>query len=651
MPRRDAIHYFTGSPLAARLAKRLASQFTIRPAKEALAWWNRVKKSVIEIKSPAVWLLEGKRGPQGRTAQLALANPNLRLIGVVPTERDLPQRTPREFFAVLAGDTSPALARRVVATTFADIRHVAAQRSATGQRRRAERENAELHRIGVALSSERDLDRLLSLILRKVRETTSADAGSIYLMEESASGERQLRFKLTQNDSVDFPFSEFMLPLTEESMAGYAALRGKTVYLADAYRVPARLPFRFNPSFDRHAGYHTRSVLAVPMKNVSGEVLGVLQLINCKRRRAARLSSASALRHEVIAFPAHAVRLAQSLASQAAVAYENSRLYRAIETLFEGFVKASVTAIEQRDPTTSGHSLRVTALTEGLAEIVDRADTGSYADVRFSAEQMREIRYAALLHDFGKVGVREEVLVKAKKLYPLQLDLIRERFAYIRKEMEARIAGQKVEALLSEGRAGAAGRLAGLDNELAAYLRELDDFLRLIISINEPSLLGEEASERLLEIARRTFPDAAGAERPYLLPDEIRLLSIPRGTLDPGERAQIESHVTHSFHFLAQIPWTKTLHRIPEIARAHHEKLNGTGYPRQLRGREIPLPARMMTICDIFDALHASDRPYKKAVPLDRALAILESMVREAQLDADLFRMFVDARVYERVEG
>lgn len=511
---------------------------------------------------------------------------------------------------------------------------------------RISHELEELNRIGIALSETRDTDQLLELILRKAREITSADAGSLYLVEHVEGEEARLRFKLTQNDSVEFPFAEFTLPLTDQSIAGYCARHGQVVELADAYRMPARMPFHFNKSFDEQAGYRTRSLLALPMKNGKGEVLGVLQLLNCKRSWKARLTDAKVVAKQVHAFPEHAVRLGLSLASQAAVAYENSRLYRDIENLFDGFVNAAVKAIEQRDPTTSGHSQRVCEMTVALAEAVDREPRGPYADLRFSREQMKELRYAALLHDFGKVGVREEVLVKAKKLYPLQYARLMDRFDYIRRDIEANTAEKKVEALLNSSKREAAERISRVDAEARALLKELDRCIEFVAKANEPTILPSGDFEFVGELARRSYRDPRGALRPYLTEEEVELLSIPRGSLAPEERRQIESHVLHSFAFLAQIPWTQEYKRIPEIARAHHEKLNGKGYPHGLNAAEIPVQAKMMTICDIFDALSATDRPYKRAVPTDRALDILKLCVGEGEVDAELFRMFLDAQVY-----
>jgi len=516
----------------------------------------------------------------------------------------------------------------------------------------ATRELEELNRIGIALSETRDVALLLNLILRKAREITAADAGSLYLVErDSETANRalrppRLRFKLIQNDSAQFPFSEHTLPLTEESIAGYCALHAEVIELADAYRIPKSRPFHFNSSFDQEAGYRTRSLIALPMKNGKGEVLGVLQLINCKRNPRARLTGAPTVRRWVRAFPERGARLALSLASQAAVAYENSRLYQDIENLFDGFVNAAVKAIEQRDPTTSGHSHRVCEMTVALAEAIDREPRGPYGDLRFSREQMKEIRYASLLHDFGKVGVREEVLIKAKKLYPLQFVRVLDRFDYIRRDIEARVSQQKVEALLSLSRKEAEKRLRMLDEETRRLLGELDRYAEFIARANEPTLLPTSDFEVLNEIAHKTYRDPRGTERPYLSSEEVRFLSIPRGSLDADERRQIESHVLHSFNFLAQIPWTEEFRGIPEIARAHHEKLNGKGYPFGLNSNQIPIQAKMMTICDIYDALSASDRPYKRAIPTDRALDILKLCVRDDEIDPELFRVFLDAQVY-----
>jgi len=539
--------------------------------------------------------------------------------------------------------------KRLLLETDAKAEKLVSQLRATRQLlKTAERERDELNQIGIALSSQRSISVLLTLILKKARDITGADAGSLYLVEEDTHDGRRLRFKLTQNDSLEFPFQEFTLPLTEDSIAGYTALRGEVLNFADAYNIPRDLPFRFNDRYDRESGYRTQSLLALPMKNAKGEVIGVLQLINSKRTPGVRLGNAEDGSKYVQPFPERSVQLALSLASQAAVAYENRKLYNDIETLFEGFVSAAVTAIEQRDPTTSGHSLRVASYTQGLAAAVDAETSGPYAEKHFDREQMKEIRYAALLHDFGKVGVREEVLVKAKKLYPLQMELVRQRFNYIRKELEASNVRRKLQVYLERDRGDALQEIARLSEDFDQRQKMLSDCMELIIESNEPTLLEHTHSRQLHEIAKNLFLDPQGVENPYLKPEEVGLLSIPKGSLNATERLEIESHVVHTYNFLSQIPWTNELKRIPEIARAHHEKLNGTGYPYKLTGDQIPLPTKMMTICDIFDALTAADRPYKRAVAVDRALGILDDCVRAKEIDPELFRLFREARVYEQ---
>jgi HD-GYP domain-containing protein (c-di-GMP phosphodiesterase class II) len=539
--------------------------------------------------------------------------------------------------------------KKLLRETGSRAEKLASQLRATRQLLKvAEREREELNEIGIALSSQRNISVLLTLILKKARDITGADAGSLYLVEEDAHDGQHLRFKLTQNDSFEFPFQEFTLPLTEDSMAGYTALRGEVLNFADAYKTPVDLPFRFNDRYDRESGYRTRSLLSLPMKNAKDEVIGVLQLINSKRNLSLRLKNAEDVAKYVRPFHDRSVRLALSLASQAAVAYENRKLYNDIETLFEGFVSAAVTAIEQRDPTTSGHSLRVASYTQALATCADAAGSGPYAETHFDREQMKEIRYAALLHDFGKVGVREEVLVKAKKLYPLQMELLRQRFDYIRKELEASNVRRKLQMYLERDRGDALQEIARLSEDFDQRQKMIADYLKLIIESNEPTLLEQTNSRRLHEISKHLFHDPQGVESPYLRPEEVGLLSIPKGSLNAAERLEIESHVVHTYNFLSQIPWTNELKRVPEIARSHHEKLNGSGYPYKLRSDQIPLPTKMMTICDIFDALTASDRPYKRAVGVDRALGILDDCVRAKEIDPELFRLFREGRVYER---
>src|SRR5262249_33460223 len=292
-----------------------------------------------------------------------------------------------------------------------------------------------------------------------------------------------------------------------------------------------------------------------------------------------------------------------------------------IRNLFESFVQASVTAIESRDPTTSGHSGRVAILTVGLAEKADANPAGPFRDVTFTRDQLQEIKYASLLHDFGKVGVREKVLIKGKKLYVGELLLLRQRFAYIKRTGEA----EHFRAKLDQVTAGQASPelLAQMDRAYEKGQEDIDQILRMILQANEPTILEEESFRALMDLPNRTYTDGDGNRQPFLSPNELSALSIRKGSLSEKERREIESHVTHTFHFLSRIPWTTEFRQVPEIAYAHHEKMDGTGYPRKLAARDIPIQSRMMTISDIFDALVASNRPDTKSVPVDRALDIL----------------------------
>jgi HD-GYP domain-containing protein (c-di-GMP phosphodiesterase class II) len=655
MPRKRQIWYRKGT-LADALAESLQDTYELR-----LISPDGLKDSLESKPTEAlrVLLLDVENESREFARRTGIPDLRSRIVGVIPdshrsalpsviSQSSSPGLGSESVFAYLSVAATHPEIEKTIAITFENIELVELSRSASDALGVAQREQQQLNEIGVALSSERDVNALLTLILKKAREITGADAGSLYLVDEDPGRQRRLRFMLTQNDSVEFPFKEFTLPLAEDSMAGYTALRGEVLNFADAHNISKGLPFHFNDRYDRDSGYRTKSLLTLPMRNAKGEVLGVLQLINSKRDASVKLLNESDVAAQVQSFPERSVQLALSLASQAAVSYENRRLYQEIEVLFEGFVQAAVTAIEQRDPTTSGHSLRVATYTQAFVETVDSVSTGPYSGAHFDAEQMKEIRYAALLHDFGKVGVREEVLVKAKKLYPTQLDLLKQRFDYIRKDLEAGMVRRKLQMFIERDRGDALSEIARLSEDFDQRLTRLEEYLQFIVETNEPTLLEEGKFRKLRDIAHHSYIDTKGIEHPYINPDEVRLLSIPKGSLDDAERLQIESHVVHTFNFLNQIPWTKELSRVPEIARAHHEKLNGTGYPCKLRGDEIPLPTKMMTICDIFDALTASDRPYKRAVPIDRALGILESSVRAGEIDGELFNIFRDSKVYER---
>ena len=610
--------YDAASPAAAGAAALLADEFDVRPWAPADA-------------AESVVLTDGPGAPPG---------PRTRVIGVV--EATAPGPWPAFWYGLVPAGAARPLVARAIGNAFADL-------DAAADRARLERELGELHAIGIQLSAERDLDVLLETILTKAREITRSDAGSLYLVQEAVDGARRLRFARAQNASVELPFQAVTLPLDEASVAGYVALTGEVVNLADAYAPPPGSRFHINRWFDEQTGYRTMSMLVVPMRTPQGETLGALQLINCRPAFAGPLRSVAEVARHVRPYDDRHVRLAGSLASQAAVALANRRLYESISELFEGFVKASVTAIESRDPTTSGHSFRVADLTVGLAEIVSRVGSGPYRDVRFGAEELRELRYAALLHDFGKVGVREHVLVKAKKLYPADLDRIRGRIELLRRDLELGVTHRKLDLARRRGQAYAR-QAARLDGELAAALAELDEALDVILTMNEPTVHSQDLAGQLLRITTRAWADHHGRRRTLLTPAETGVLAISRGTLTDDERREIQQHVVHTYEFLTQIPWTRELRRIPEIAGAHHEKLDGSGYPAGVRGADIPVQSRMMTIADIYDALTATDRPYKKAVGVEEALDTLRHEQRSGALDGDLLDLFIDARVFERTD-
>lgn len=549
----------------------------------------------------------------------------------------------------LPGDPSPAVLLSAIKRAFQFLYQK--QRADQLERTLGERtrELQEIAEVGVALSTVRDHSVLLTMILNKARELSRADAGSLYLMDRHPDGTPALRWKLAQNESIEVAaFEEKLLPITRKSLAGYVAMTGEPLVIDDAYNLPAEAEYEINRTFDEQNGYLTRSLLVFPMTNHVGDIIGVLQLINRKRTGAPPKLTALTVPDQVVPFDAVIVEIMRALASQAAVAVENNLLYESIERLFEGFVTAAVTAIEQRDPTTSGHSFRVADLTVELARVVDRVTDGPFGAVRFSTDQVREIRYASLLHDFGKVGVREQILVKEKKLYPLQLEAIRGRFEFVMKSVESDANRRKLDHLLEYGRDGYDTFSAQVDAEAAERILQLQRDFSFIAQSNEPTVLPEGDFQFLQQLATRDFHDIRGDRRLLLDPEEARILSIRKGNLDATERIEIESHVTHTFNFLQKIPWTKDLAAVADIAFAHHEKLNGRGYPRRLAADHIPLQSRMMTVSDIYDALTASDRPYKRAVPTERALDILKMEVGEGFLDPQLVDTFIEAKVYER---
>jgi len=515
-----------------------------------------------------------------------------------------------------------------------------------------------LNHIGTSLSAIKDIDTLLDLILTKSREITNADAGSVYLVEETVIKEeeekritdRVLRFMHSQNFSFPINTSTFTMPLTKKSIVGYSALTGKILNLTDAHKISAGSDYSYSIEMEEKLKVHNRSIVIVPMKNQKDEIIGVIELFNKKKNFDINIKNDKVFDEQVIPFTKEDEAIVMSLASQAAVSLENNILYKEIKNIFEGFIRASVVAIEARDPTTSGHSERVALLTKQLAISVKNTKTGVYAGINFSDEEIKVIEYAGLLHDFGKIGVREKVLVKAKKLYPEELEVIKWRFNNIKRTIQYDYAMKKLDLIKNEGLEYFKSVEKVLDKEMTKKLDELKYFLDTILQANEPTILAENCEKILSGLIGKKYSASDGEEVDYLEEEEKESLIVLKGSLTDEQRKEIESHVTHSFKFLCNIPWTKEMASIPHIAYKHHEKLDGSGYPRSIKGQNIPIQARMMTIADIYDALTASDRPYKRAVTNEKALKIIQMEVDDGKLDKELARIFLEDKVFRIIE-
>ncbi|MFH1887125.1 MAG: HD domain-containing phosphohydrolase [Pseudomonadota bacterium] len=473
-----------------------------------------------------------------------------------------------------------------------------------------------LNQIGIALSSETNIDRLLDLIVTEARGFTRADAGSLYTLEED-----HLLFRIAQNDTLDSRaggpsrFKPIPIPLDTRSIAGYVALTGGVLHIEDVYRITGEAPYSFNRSFDDESGYRTQSMLVIPMKEPEGRVLGVLQLIN-----------ALGPQSRVIPFPEEFHDLALSLASQAAVALRNARLIAYIKSLFEALIKYSASAIDARSPHTAGHSRRVAEYSLLIAGEMDRQTEGPFAEVRFGPEDMERLSYAAWLHDMGKIGVPEEILDKRWRLPVGWEKVIENRFA---------LAGL------------CASMAAGGD---PAPREKLTGECRRVLAINSANFLGDEDRAFLEELAVRTFLHPEGREESLLTGEEMTYLTIGRGNLTAEEYRTMQSHVEHTEKIVANIPFTGHLKDVPLIAAAHHEMLDGSGYPNKLSGNEIRIEARILAMVDIFDALTAMDRPYRKAAPPERACEILRAEAKNGRLDPEVVELFVTRRLWEGLD-
>lgn len=461
----------------------------------------------------------------------------------------------------------------------------------------------------------RNLDELLDTMLGKIRSILSADAGSIFIYDDEND---ELIFSYTQNDSVSLPFKQFRMKADEKSIAGFCAVRNSLIRLDDVYHLDPKFPFSFNHSFDEMSGYRTKSMLVFPINDINGRLIGILQLIN-KRSENVKINSETVQR-AVTPFSADDENTAHSLSGIVGMALENALLYDSIEAMWEGFIQACMTAIDSRDPVTGGHSARVTGYTMALAEAMSDDDE-AFPEFKLTPVQLRSLKYSCMLHDFGKLVISENVLQKADKLYPGMLDVIKFRF-------------------------GMAKSVALMHNDQKTA-DELNRLLAIVIKANIPTVLDEDAAIGLDKCVNYSFTDLEGNEHTLLTPKEYEYLSIKRGSLTKDEREIVESHVRHTYEFLVKIPWTADLRAVPATAAMHHEKLNGSGYPFGLEGDSIYIQGRVMAIADIYDALTAHDRPYKKPMPIEKACDILVDEAERNFLDTRIVRFFIDKEIYK----
>lgn len=493
-----------------------------------------------------------------------------------------------------------------------------------------------LIQIGAALSAEKDIDRLLEKILTEARVITRADGGTLYLMSDDES---ELQFALVQNESLRLSMGGTGGKMTwppvkltgadgdanHANVSAHVALTGQPVNIADVYDAPG-FNFEGPRAFDRDTGYRSQSMLVVPMRDHENIIIGVLQLLNARAQDTG----------EVIPFSGEAQELAWSLASQAAVALTNNMLIADLENLLDAFIKSIAIAIDEKSPYTGGHVRRVADLTMRIAERINAASDGHFAATSFSEDEMRELRMAAWLHDIGKITTPEHVVDKSTKLEKIydRIEDVKVRFELLKREyqLEVKNAQKNLDSHPSED----------IDREI----RVLDEEFQFLVQVNKGSeFVQDHMIERIKRIARRNWSTSTQA-MPLLTEDEIYNLSIRRGTLNDEERGIINNHAAITYKMLAGLPFPRKLKNIARYAAAHHEKIDGSGYPLGLKGDQFPLQSRIIALADIFEALTAKDRPYKKGKTLGEALAIMEFMVKDQHIDANLYELFVKEKIY-----
>jgi HD-GYP domain-containing protein (c-di-GMP phosphodiesterase class II) len=489
--------------------------------------------------------------------------------------------------------------------------------------------------IGIALSAEKDRNRLLEMIVSEARRITNADAGTLYLCEGD-----YLTFKIMQNESmntfrggrgdyIDLP----PVPLKMENVSAYVALTRKSVNIPNVYQTE-EFDFSGPRKFDEATGYKTLSMLVIPLANHEDTVIGVLQLINARNEKG-----------ELIPFETYFENVISSLASQAAIFITNMQLLNDIENLFNSFVEVMATAIDSRTPYNANHTRRVALLAGELARAINQEELADQQEAVFSEEQIAQLVMAGWLHDIGKIATPLEVMDKATRI-ERQLELVMQRFDYIAASTRAQYLEKKLELIGYEAELEELERCWQAEQEYLKQSREL-----VLQADNPATFVDADIRVKLQEIAVRTYRDSSGNLKPWLTERELTALSVVKGTLTEEERSIMEDHVVVTARMLDKIPFTRKLKDVPYFASIHHEHLDGKGYPQGLKGEEIPIEGRILALVDVFDALTADDRPYKKAMPLEQALKILGFMVKDGELDGELLDIFIRNEVWGKIEG
>lgn len=500
--------------------------------------------------------------------------------------------------------------------------------------------------IGLALSAEKNISKLLEMIVDESRELSNADGGTLYIVDDD---KKHLRFEIMQNDTMKTRMGgtsgiEISLPKVplyidgkpnHSNVSSYTALTGEPVNIQDVYKAEG-FDFTGPRKYDATMGYRSKSMLVIPMKNHENNIIGVLQLLNAKDPETG----------DVVAFSKEYVNLIGSLASQAAVALTNMQLIQDLRNLLYAFIKSIATAIDEKSPYTGGHINRVVSLTMMLAETINNTNEGKFKDVNFNEDEMEELRIAAWMHDVGKITTPEYVMDKSTKLQTIfdRIGLIETRFQVIAQSIEGRYLTRKIK-LLQNGKTNSS-EIKQLDKKLVDDIKLLHEELDFIKSCNKPNeFLSNDKIEKIKEMANKTY-SFGNKDYQYLTRDEVNNLCIQKGSLTKEERKIIENHATMTLKMLNELPFPARLANVPEYAAGHHEKLDGSGYPRGLTEKELSLQSRIMAVADIFEALTARDRPYRKPMKLSQVVKIMEFMKKDRYIDPDVYDLFMESRLF-----